>query len=87
MVEALPEGSYAGAGLHGVAQVTAEVARLVLRIVAAGQLGQALGKGEHNRGWSRTTERTSVAADPLRPTGRCECTERRRGRGRRRKNP
>lgn len=33
---------YAGAGLHGVAQVAAEVAGLVLALVATGQLGQAL---------------------------------------------
>lgn len=34
--------SYVGARLHGVSQVTAEEAGLVLSVVAAGQLAQAL---------------------------------------------
>lgn len=34
--------AYAGPGLHRVAQVTAEGMSLVLSVVAAGQLGQAL---------------------------------------------
>lgn len=33
---------YTGAGLHRVAQITAEVTGLVLGLIAAGQLGQAL---------------------------------------------
>lgn len=36
--------AYAGPGLHGVAQIAAEVAGLVVGVVAAGQLAQALGK-------------------------------------------
>lgn len=40
--------SYTGSRLHGVAQVAAEVAGLVLRLVAAGQLGQALGSRRTN---------------------------------------
>lgn len=40
---------YTGTGLHRVAQIAAEVTGLVLGVVAAGQLGQALGTGENRR--------------------------------------
>lgn len=47
-----PEGSrnaYAGAGLHRVAQVAAEGVSQVLRVVAAGQLGQTLRRRDNSR--------------------------------------
>lgn len=40
--------TYTGTRLHRVAQVTAEVSGLVLCLVAAGQLGQALNNNNNN---------------------------------------
>lgn len=42
LMELRGQRPYTGAGLHRVAQITAEVTGLVLGLIAAGQLGQAL---------------------------------------------
>lgn len=42
LMELKGQRPYTGAGLHRVAQITAEVTGLVLGLIAAGQLGQAL---------------------------------------------